>query len=259
MGVTMKLGILGATGWLGQALGERLISQGLWRAEDLLLANRSGPRGYQGQPVTWGSVAEVCDGADVIVIAVRPEDFPPDGFQAGDKLVISFMTVWTLAKLSRVAPSARIVRCMPNGAAPEGRSYTPWLGDVSEADAALVTQVLSAMGEVVRLATEDQLDYMAALPGSGMAYPALMAQAMLSHARTFGLPDAVAARAVEAVVSEAAAGLRGRMGELQAILDVYLGYRGVTAAGIDAAAPGIEKAIHAALDAAYGKAADLGK
>lgn len=254
----MKIGILGATGWLGQALGQRLISQGLWPAGDLILANRSGPRGYEGQPVRWGSVAEVCT-ADVIVIAVRPEDFPLEGFGATGKLLISFATVWTLAKLARVAPTARIVRAMPNGAAPEGRSYTPWLGQVGAGDAALVTRILSAMGEVVRLETEDQLDYMAALPGSGMAYPALMAQAMLSHATAFGLPEAVAARAVEGVICGAASGLQGRMGELQAILDVYLGYRGVTAAGIEAAAPGIRTAIHAALDAAYGKAAALGK
>ena len=173
--------------------------------------------------------------------------------------MISFATVWTFQKLRKLAPRARLVRCMPNSGAPEGRSYTPWVGDVGPKDAALVTRILSAMGEVVRLQTEAQLDYMAALPGSGMAYPALLAQAMLTHARAFGLPEDVARKGVEAAVVEAAQGLKGRIGELADILALYRGYKGITAAGIDAAEAGIADAMKAALEAAYAKAVDLGR
>ena len=120
----MKLGIIGATGWLGQALGLRLISQGLWDACDLVLANRSAKRSaYDAHPkAVWSDVAGLCASADVIVIAVRPEDFPLQGFDPADRLVISFMTVWTFAKLRALYPKARIVRAMPNGAAPLGWS-----------------------------------------------------------------------------------------------------------------------------------------
>ncbi|MCW1920616.1 NAD(P)-binding domain-containing protein [Rhodobacter sp. KR11] len=250
----MRLGILGATGWLGGALAARLVAGG-WPEARLVLANRSGPRGF---PLAeWTDAAAVAR-ADVVVVAVRPEDFPTPGF-APDGLVISFATVWTLDKLRALAPRARIVRAMPNSGAPQGASYTPWVGDVGPGDAELVMKLLSAMGEVVRLTSEDQLDYMAALPGSGMAYPALMAQAMLTHARAFGLPEAVAQRAVQAVVVQAASGLLGRMGDLDAVLDLYRGYRGVTAAGIAAAAPGMAQAMSAALEAAHAKAVDLGR
>lgn len=251
----MKLGVLGATGWLGGALCNRLVAQGIWAEADLVLANRSGPKGFAR--ATWADAATVAR-ADVVVVAVRPEDFPTPGF-AAEGLVISFATVWTLEKLRRLAPRARIVRAMPNSGAPAGRSYTPWVGDVGAQDAELVTRVLGAMGEVVRLETEDQLDYMAALPGSGMAYPAVMARAMLTHARGFGLPEEVARRAVQAVVVEAAAGLSGRMADLDAVLELYRSYQGVTAAGIAAAEPGIAAALTAALDAALAKARDLGR
>lgn len=256
----MKLGILGATGWLGQALGLRLISQAIWPEGDLLLANRSGRRdAYAAHPgVAWGSVAEVCSAA-VIVIAVRPQDFPLDGFDPGGRLVISFMTVWTLAKLRRLYPNARIVRAMPNGAATLGRSYTPWVGDIGAEDAALVGRILSAMGGQDRVAGEDQLDYLAALSGSGSAYPALMAQAMLADALARGLPQAVALRAVEAVICGSAPFLEGRMGDLDAILDTYRAYKGVTAAGLDAAEPGFSQAIGRALAAATANARTLGE
>ncbi len=250
----MKLGILGGTGWLGGALAARLVADG-WPEADLVLTNRSGPRGF---PLAqWATSAEVAK-ADVVVVAVRPEDFPTPGF-APRGLVISFATVWTLEKLRAFAPQARIVRAMPNSGAPQGASYTPWVGDIGPEDAKLVARILGALGDVERLETEAQLDYMAALPGSGMAYPALMAQAMLGHARAFGLPEAVAQRAVEAVVVQAAQGLAGRIGDLDAVLELYRSYKGVTAAGIAAAEPGMVEALQAALDAAFAKAVDLGR
>ena len=255
----MKLGILGATGWLGQALGLRLIGQGLWPAGDLVVLNRSGKAGgYAGHPVTWArDAADLCAQSDVLVLSVRPGDFPPTGFDAGDRLVISFMTAWRLADLQARWPQARIVRAMPNGGAPVGASYTPWIGDVGEGDAALVARLLSAMGTEDRLSDEAHLDYMTALSGSGSAYPALMAQAMLQDALARGVPETVARRAVEAVICGSAPFLAGRMGELPAILDTYLSYRGVTAAGIAAAQPGLEAAIRAALQAATAKAAAM--
>lgn len=254
----MKLGILGATGWLGQSLGLRLIGQDLWPAGDLVLANRSGQRqAYAGHPaVTWSDAAGI-GACDVIILAVRPEDFPVAGLDPGDGLVISFMTVWTMAKLRALFPRARLVRAMPNGAAPVGRSFTPWVGEAAEA--ALVGRILSAMGPQARVQSEDQLDYLAALSGSGSAYPALMAKAMLKDALARGLPEAVAEAAVEAVICGSAPFLEGKMGQLDAILDTYRAYKGVTAAGLDAADPGLSRAVTEALAAATAKARALGQ
>lgn len=255
----MRVGILGATGWLGQAQGLRLIGQG-WAASDLVVLNRSGKQGgYAGLPVVWArDAADLCALSDVLILSVRPGDFPPEGGDAGGKLVISFMTVWTLAKLRARWPSARIVRAMPNGGAPLGQSFTPWVGDVSEADAALVARILSAMGAEARVADEAQLDYLSALSGSGSAYPALMAQAMLADARARGLPEAVVLQAVEAVICGSAEFLRGRIDQVGAVLDDYRSYKGITDAGIAAAEPGLTRAIADALAAATAKAEEMG-
>lgn len=259
----MKLGIVGATGWLGQALGLRLIELGLWDEAGLVLANRSGTRGaYAAYPkVVWADVAGLCAASDVIVLSVRPEDFPLDGFAPGEKkLVISFMPVWTLAKLRALYPSARLVRAMPNGAAPFGASYTPWVGaGLAPPDACLVARILSAMGGQDTVQTEDQLDYLAALSGSGSAYPALMAQAMLQDALARGLPERVAMAAVESVVCGSAPFFAGKMGELEALLNTYRAYKGITAAGLAAAEMGMRQAIADALAAATAKATALGQ
>ena len=258
----MRLGILGATGWLGQGLGLGLIAKGLWPADQLVLLNRSGKAGdYADQPVVWAQdAADLCSRSDILVLSTRPEDFPPEGFDAGDRLVISFMTAWTLAKLSARWPAARIVRAMPNGGASIGRSYTPWVAPgLSGEDVGLVSRILSAMGAEDRVADEGLLDYLTALSRSGPAYPALLAQAMLADALARGVPRAIAEKAVEAVVCGSAPFLEGRMDGLQEIVDSFLSYRGVTAAGMAIAGPAFDRAMHDALSAAEAKARAMGE
>ena len=258
----MRLGILGATGWLGQALGLGLISKGLWPAERLVVLNRSGKvGGYAGHPVIWArDAADLCVQSDIVILSTRPEDFPPDGFDAGNRLVISFMTAWTLEKLAARWPAARWVRAMPNGGASVGRSYTPWVAPgLADEDAALVARLLSAMGDQDRVEDEGQLDYLSTLSGSGPAYPALLARAMLRDAAARGLPEPVARRAVEAVICGSAALLEGRIGGLQEIIDAFLSYKGITAAGMAVAGPAFDQAMQEALAAASAKARDLSR
>lgn len=250
----MKLGIIGATGWLGAALGTRLLASG-WPEADLLLLNRSAPRdAYAPWPAAkWlPAAAALCREAEVIVLSVRPDDFPMPGYAGGNHLVISFMTAWSLERLAALHPGGRIVRAMPNGAASKGQSFTPWVASpgLAAEDRALVRRLLAVMGKEAEVETEAQLDYLSALSGSGSAYPALMAQAMLAHARKEGLSDNVAHAAVSSVMASAA-GLAGQVETVGALLETYLGYRGITAAGLRAAeAAGFQTAITDALDAA---------
>lgn len=257
----MKLGIIGATGWLGAALGTRLVASG-WPEADLLLLNRSAPRAaYAPWPaVQWQpDAASLCQKSQGIVLSVRPDDFPMPGYAGGNHLVISFMTAWSLERLAALHPGGRIVRAMPNGAAREGKSFTPWVAGpgLTADDRALVRRLLGVMGAAAEVDTEAQLDYLSALSGSGSAYPALMAQAMLAHARTEGLSDDVAHAAVGSVMASAA-GLAGQVETAGALLETYLGYRGITAAGLRAAeAAGFQSALTDALDAARDHASKM--
>lgn len=260
--MTGRVGIVGATGWLGQALGLNLLARG-WPAGDLVVMNRSGSRAaYDGHGVIWArDMGHMFDLCETVVLSVRPEDFPVPGFTPGDHLLISFMAAVPAERLQALAPRARIVRAMPNGGAPVGQSYTPWFaGTLNDKDAALTRDLLSAIGTEDRVQTEDQLDILSAISGSGSAYPALMAQAMLDSARGFGLPEDVALRAVQAVICGSAPFLDGKLSETAAIIEAYKSYRGITAAGLDAAtAAGFEQAIDAALTAAVAKARAMGR
>ncbi|VDC33662.1 pyrroline-5-carboxylate reductase family protein [Pseudogemmobacter humi] len=252
----MKIGIIGATGWLGSALGRGLLDKGT-APGDLVLLNRSGPRAdYHGRRVTWAAdAAALAAQADVIVVSVRPGDWPALALHSPGRLVISFMAGVDCSGLA--ACGGRIVRAMPNAAAEIAASYSPWFAapGVTDHDRQTVTRILSAIGTSDELTQEGQLDLMTALPGSGAAYPALMAEAMLAVARAHGLPEPVALRAVEAAVCGGARMLEGQVGRAGELLAAYHDYRGTTDAGLNAAeAAGFRDAIRLALEAATDKA-----
>ncbi len=253
----MRLGIIGATGWLGSALGGQLLGRSIVTPEQLVIANRSGPRAdYHGHAVRWArDIPELVSLSDVIVVSVRPGDWPALDLRADGRLVVSFMAGISAARLARCG--GRIIRAMPNAAAEIGASYTPWWADptVTAADRQVVATILSAIGTSDELDGESQIDLMTALPGSGAAYPALMAVAMARFMIDQGVPDALAWRATEAAVCGGAAMLAGRIADAPTVLAAYRDYGGITAAGLEAAeAGGFSDALRAALEAATQKA-----
>lgn len=199
----MRIGIIGATGWLGSALGKRLLDQGLVASQHMVLLNRSGPRGnYHGhEGVIWAQDAnDLAAQVDVVVLSVRPHDWPSLNLQADGKMVLSFMA--GVRAKSLLACGGRVVRVMPNAAADIGRSYSPWWAGYSLADAdrAAITDILSVIGTSDELASESQIDLMTAVSGSGAAYPALMAVAMVRFLLDHGVDETVARRSAEAAV-----------------------------------------------------------
>lgn len=254
----MRVGIIGATGWLGSALGGQLLARGMLGPAELVLLNRSGPRtDYHGHAdVTWArDVDDLVACSDIVVVSVRLQDWPALKLMAPDQLVVSFMAGTRLARLA--ACQGRIVRAMPNAAAEIGRSYSPWIAGsgVTDADRAAVRWLLSAIGSEDEVQEESHLDLMTAVPGSGTAYPALLATALADFLRANGIAEAVAWRAAEAVICDAPQVLAGRISQAPEIIEAYLAYEGTTAAGINAARfAGFISGIQTALEAAVMKA-----
>ena len=99
------------------------------------------------------------------------------------------------------------------------------------------------------------IDCLTGLTGSGSAYPALLASALLSHALAHGLP---ARRAVAAAVAGASQ-LVTEDGEApDAIVHRFVDDRGTTAAGLQATTDrSFRDAVHAGLSAAEVRALDM--
>lgn len=255
----MRIGIIGGKGWIGSALGRALIETGQCPAGDIVILTRGGvAQEYFGHAVTWArDVADLVDRSDIIVVSVRPQDWPALALDARGKPVISVMAGVPLRALP-----PRSLRALPNAAAELRQSYTPWLAgpDTTEADRQAAVRILGAIGRCEELDSEAQLDLMTATAGAGPAYSALMARAVIDFLVQNGVRRSVAEHAAEGMICGAAPLLAGRMDQAGQMVQVFVDYRGTTAAGLETAiGAGFETALKAGLRAATDRAAEMGE
>lgn len=148
--------------------------------------------------------------ARVIVVAVKPQviaDVLP-GLQplvGSDTVTLSIAAGTTLASLAAGIGDGAIVRSIPNTPAQVGRGITAAIANarVSEVGRALVTSLLSAVGEVVWVDDEDLINAVTAVSGSGPAYVFLLAECLAEAAVAAGLDAESAARLARATVTGA--------------------------------------------------------
>ncbi|MTH64394.1 pyrroline-5-carboxylate reductase [Paracoccus shanxieyensis] len=153
---------------------------------------------------------ELPDDPAVLVIAVKPQmmgDVLPRLTVGADTLVLSVAAGVTLAAYQAAFPAAPIVRSMPNTPAAIGQGITAIIGNAnaSEPQMALAEGLLSAVGRVVRLQAEDQMDAVTALSGSGPAYVFHMIEAMAAAGQAEGLPPELALELARVTVAGAGA------------------------------------------------------
>ncbi|ANL31630.1 pyrroline-5-carboxylate reductase protein (plasmid) [Rhizobium phaseoli] len=261
MSVSLRIGIIGGGGWLGGAIAGSLIDAGVVDSRNLCLSYRSTqPRRFPNSSWTSDNQA-LADRSDVIILSVRPGDWHGLTVDADGKLVISVMAGVRLNALSERHNTGRVVRALPNAAAEVARSYTPWIGasGVTADDRAIVGAIFEACGSQDEVASEGDIDYLTGLSGSGPAFPALLAAAMMSDAVAHGLPAEIARRAVNTVLVGAGRLLERRDGSAADTVAAFLDYRGTTAAAIQGMrAAGFDAAVADGLSAAFKKSVSMG-
>lgn len=100
-----------------------------------------------------------------------------------------------------------VVRAMPNTPAAIGKGITAICGNAkaTAADLALSEALLSAVGQVVRLEGEHQMDAVTAVSGSGPAYVFHLIETLAAAGEAEGLPPPLALRLATATVAGAGA------------------------------------------------------
>jgi pyrroline-5-carboxylate reductase len=147
--------------------------------------------------------------AEVVLVAVKPQVMdevlaPLGGLAASKPLVLSVVAGKTIAKLAaHFGADASIIRTMPNTPAAIGRGITAMVGNpyVSAEQLALAEQLLSTIGEVVRVDTEEQIDWVTGVSGSGPAYVFWMTECLAAAGEKLGLSPKLAAQLARATVS----------------------------------------------------------
>jgi pyrroline-5-carboxylate reductase len=209
--IANKLTILGG-GNMGRALIGGLLRRGT-RPEHISVgesfaAARDALSADFGIQATTDNAAAV-EAASVVVVAVKPQiagtvltPLQPL-LQRTRPLVISIAAGIRIAALeSWCGAGVPVVRAMPNRPALVGAGATGLFAPTSvpSAQRELAEKVMQAVGEVVWVATEDHLDVVTALSGSGPAYFFLLAELLTQGAIDLGLEPSAARRLATATL-----------------------------------------------------------
>ncbi len=256
-----RIGIIGGAGWLGGSIAEAILRSGLTDPDNLTLSyRRSRPDRFAASHWTTDNQF-LADRSDVVIFSVRPEDWGSVPVNLERKLVISVMAGVRISALMEKHASERVVRALPNAAAEVSFSFTPWMASASvdADDRILVRKIFGACGVEDEVNSEADIDYLTGMSGTGPAFPALLAAAMMKHAITQGLPAEVAQRAVLTMLIGTGRLLERHKDSPTEIVNRFLEYRGVTAAGIEEMrASGFDDAVSRGLAAAFKKSVSMG-
>ncbi|MFE3836251.1 pyrroline-5-carboxylate reductase [Pseudogemmobacter sonorensis] len=146
--------------------------------------------------------------ADIALLAVKPQ-MMADALPAlralggGKTLFISIAAGTTIATLeAALGPATPIVRVMPNTPAMVGRGISGLVGNAhaSAAEIAQARRLMQAVGEVVELEDEAQIDAVTAVSGSGPAYVFHLIEALAAAGEAEGLAPEVAMKLARATV-----------------------------------------------------------
>ncbi|HET6304480.1 MAG TPA: pyrroline-5-carboxylate reductase [Myxococcota bacterium] len=268
-----RVGFLGA-GAMAQALATGLVRAGVpagqMVASDPEPARRAALAAGPGVRAVADN-AEVVEASDLVVLAVKPgvvgsalralEVLPAAARLR--PLWVSIAAGVALATLEERLPrGARVVRAMPNTPSLVGAGATAFVANASasEADRRLARALFESVGIVWEAPSEDLLDAVTGLSGSGPAYVCVFLEALADAGVRMGLPrEAAYALSFQTVLGTAR--LAQETGRHPADLkDQVTSPGGTTIAGLERLeAGGLRAAVHAAVAAATERSRELGK
>ncbi|WP_460205489.1 pyrroline-5-carboxylate reductase [Scytonema sp. NUACC21] len=202
--MTTKFGLIGG-GVMGEALLSRLIARKIYQPSEVIVSEPQSSRQMflqeeYGVAVTVDNRIVFTQATEVVFLAVKPQVFSAiaqeiaDVIPTGAKpLVISILAGVTLSQLEAAFPHIPVIRAMPNTPATVGAGMTAICpgaytkGNHQET----AKRLFSAVGEVVEV-SENLMDAVTGLSGSGPAYVALMVEALADGGVAAGLPRGVA-------------------------------------------------------------------
>jgi pyrroline-5-carboxylate reductase len=262
------IAILGA-GKIGEAMLAGLLAAG--RSPGSLLFTERDPARVAQLTERYGvrgvETDEAATVADVVIVAVKPQDIDPllQSLAASitpGTLVVSLCAGLPTSLYERNLPAGTpVVRVMPNTPMLVGEAMSA-ISAGSHAgpeDLQLVEDLLSTVGKVVRV-PENQQDAVTALSGSGPAYFFFLVEAMIDAGILLGLPRAVSTELIIQSAVGAATMLRDSGEHPVTLREAVTSPGGTTIAAIrELENHRVRAALLTAIEAAALRSAELGK
>ena len=265
-----RIAILG-TGKIGEALVRGLLSSG-WREPDELAATVRRQERVDELKERHGVAAtlsnpEAVAGAALVVVAVKPQDIDTLLGEIGP-LVAPEQTVLSIAAAiptafieRRLADGVPVVRAKPNtpSTVHEGVAGLCAGAHAGEEHLRLAEDALSHLGAVVRV-PESAMDAVTAVSGSGPAYFALLAEAMIEAGILLGLSREISTQLVVQTMLGTAKQLRDEKMHPVELREMVTSPGGTTIAAIrELEQAGVRAAFLNAIQAAMDRSRELAR
>ena len=211
------------------------------------------------------SNAEAISRADIVMLCVKPDvvlDLLGEIAASSEgKLFISVAAgVTTTSMLSLLPDKTALVRCMPNTPALVKTGMTALFAcpSVTVPQKAAAESVLAAVGESIWVNTEEELDIVTAVSGSGPAYFFLLMETMINAGVAEGLSKEVATQLVLQTALGAAVMARQSDLDVATLRKQVTSPGGTTQAAIEHfQSAGFEQAVAGAVKAARNRSVEL--
>ncbi len=191
---------------MAQALIRGIISAQVYSASDVIVSDvRSERLDYlrsKYKVTAAQSNTVLVQKADVVVLSVKPQNMQDvldeikDAVKK-DTLIISIAAGVTTAKIAGVLGDVSIIRVMPNTPALVGEGASALYSSNASKEAMVQAQkIFSAVGKAVVVESEELIDAVTAVSGSGPAYFFLLMEEMIKAGEKLGLSCDVAKKLV---------------------------------------------------------------
>ncbi len=265
--------VLAGAGKMGGAMLEGWLARGL-NPRDVIVQDPAPSPEISALLVKHGvalkaAVTSLPRAPSVIVIAVKPQmleqAFPQLAkIAAPSTLVLSIAAGRTIESFEKhLAIGTAVVRAMPNTPASIGQGITACVGNAHTGvdQRGLADALLSAIGEVVWLDAEAQMDAVTAVSGSGPAYVFLLAECLAEAGRAEGLDGPLAEQLARATIAGSGALLAHSELTATALRENVTSPGGTTAAalGVLMDEPGLKALLKKAVAMAAARSRELGK
>jgi pyrroline-5-carboxylate reductase len=199
------IGVIGS-GNMAEAIIKGVISSGMYKPKDIMASDIRPERldflAKEYKVKTTLNNEELVKHASVLLICVKPQNVKKmlDGIEGktrNNTLVISIAAGITTTYLAKHLNNCRIIRAMPNTPAMVGKGATAlFSANADKAGVEYAAKLFSAVGRAVVVGTEDLMNVVTAISGSGPAYFFLLMEQMIEAAVQLGLEKKTATELV---------------------------------------------------------------
>lgn len=264
------IGFIGS-GNMGQAMIGGILKAGLVKPEDIIVCDPDQNK-LAALKEKWGiqtapRSVELASRADVIVLAVKPDIYPPvmkeiAGSIKKEALVVTIASGRSLAEVESIlGPDVKAVRTMPNTPALVNAGMTALCpnGNITDDEMATVRAIFESFGQV-EVVPEKLMETVVGISGSSPAYVFMFIEALADAGVRGGMPRDKAYRfAAQAVLGSAQMVLETgkHPGELK---DMVCSPGGTTIEAVSVLEEeGMRSAVIKAVDACIRKSGAMGK